>query len=29
MKTGSHQRIVFIEPHGMRQTKAYWRDDKV
>ncbi len=29
LKTGSHQRIVFVEPHGMRQERAYWRDDKV
>jgi hypothetical protein len=29
VKTGTGQRLVFIEPHGMRQSKAYWRDDKV
>jgi len=29
VKMGTGQRLVFIEPHGMRQSKAYWRDDKV
>lgn len=29
IKEGKQQRVVFIEPHGMRQAKAYWNDDKV
>ena len=28
IKEGGKQRIVFIEPHGMRHEKAYWTDDK-
>ncbi len=28
IKSGDTQRIVFIEPHGMRQEKAYSKDDK-
>ena len=28
VKTGRAQRIVFIEPHGMRNEKAYSKDDK-
>ena len=28
IKSGDAQRIVFIEPHGMRQEKAYSKDDK-
>jgi hypothetical protein len=29
IKEGKEQRVVFIEPHGMRQEKAYWSSDKV
>jgi len=29
IQSGARQRLVFIEPHGMRQSKPYWRDDKV
>lgn len=28
VKTGNRQRIVFIEPHGMRHAKAYQYDEK-
>lgn len=28
VKEGDQQRIVFVEPHGMRQEKAYWTSDK-
>ena len=28
IKEGKTQRIVFVEPHGMRQEKAYWVSDK-
>ena len=28
IKEGDLQRIVFVEPHGMRQEKAYWTSDK-
>ncbi|MBI4566976.1 MAG: DEAD/DEAH box helicase family protein [Planctomycetes bacterium] len=28
IKQGDAQRIVFVEPHGMRQDKAYWASDK-
>jgi hypothetical protein len=28
IKEGKHQRIVFVEPHGLRHEKAYWTDDK-
>ena len=28
IKEGKNQRIVFIEPHGMRQEKTYWTSDK-
>jgi hypothetical protein len=29
IKEGMRQRIVFVEPHGMRYEKGYWADDKV
>jgi len=28
IKEGEAQRIVFVEPHGMRMEKAYWTSDK-
>lgn len=28
IKEGEHQRIVFVEPHGMVYEKAYWTSDK-
>ncbi|MDP2735796.1 MAG: restriction endonuclease subunit R, partial [bacterium] len=28
IKEGDRQRIVFVEPHGMRQEKTYWNSDK-
>lgn len=28
VKHGDAQRIVFVEPHGMRQEKTYWTSDK-
>jgi hypothetical protein len=28
VKDAKSQRLVFVEPHGMRQEKAYWTDDK-
>ncbi len=28
IKEGAHQRIVFIEPHGMFYEKTYWTSDK-
>ena len=28
IKEGNKQRIIFIEPHGMRQEKTYWTSDK-
>jgi len=28
IKEGQKQRIIFIEPHGMRQEKTYWTSDK-
>jgi len=28
IKEGEQQRIVFVEPHGMRMEKAYWTSDK-
>jgi type III restriction/modification enzyme restriction subunit len=28
IKEGKKQRIIFIEPHGMRQEKTYWTSDK-
>lgn len=28
IKTKKHQRIIFIEPHGMLQARAYQRDEK-
>jgi len=28
IKQGKNQRIVFIEPHGMRHEKTYWVSDK-
>jgi hypothetical protein len=28
IKSGDAQRIVFVEPHGMRQEKAYWTSGK-
>ncbi|HUU20065.1 MAG TPA: DEAD/DEAH box helicase family protein [Sedimentisphaerales bacterium] len=28
VKNGKQQRIIFIEPHGMRQEKTYWTSDK-
>jgi len=29
VKQGELQRIIFVEPHGMRMEKAYWSSDKV
>jgi len=29
IKEGEHQRIIFIEPHGMRQEKAFEINDKI
>ena len=28
IREGKQQRIVFVEPHGMRHEKAYWTDEK-
>jgi hypothetical protein len=28
IKEGKQQRVVFVEPHGLRHEKAYWTDDK-
>jgi hypothetical protein len=28
IKEGDRQRIVFVEPHGMRMERTYWSDDK-
>jgi hypothetical protein len=25
---GQHQRLIFVEPHGLKHAKAYWSDDK-
>ena len=29
VKQGAYQRVVFVEPHGMRMEKSYWSSDKV
>ena len=29
IKRGAYQRVVFVEPHGMRMEKSYWSSDKV
>ncbi len=28
IKHKDKQRVIFVEPHGMKQEKAYWTDDK-
>ncbi len=28
VKEGDHQRIVFVEPHGMRHEKTYWTNER-
>jgi len=28
IKNGKQQKIIFVEPHGMRQEKTYWTSDK-